>query len=134
MSEETTVIDGSRAPMGRLASHVAKKALKGEEVAVVNCQDVVITGNKSAVHKEFGEKRNKTGSTQQGPRHRRKAELIVKRTIRGMLPDHRQGRGREAWRRIKCYKNIPHELEGKDLIKLDTKKRIKETKVNELEK
>jgi ribosomal protein L13 len=37
---------------------------------------------------------------------------MVKRTIRGMLPNHRFGRGREAFKRIKCYSGVPKEFEN----------------------
>lgn len=128
------IIDGAEISMGRLASYAAKQALKGDEVHVVNCGDTVITGNKLSVHKEFRQKRNKTGDTQQGPKQIRKSERIVKRAIRGMLPDHRQGRGREAWKRIRCYKEMPSKFEGHDIDKLDEGNKIKKVKVRKLEK
>ena len=35
------IIDGTGLVAGRLASYTAKEALKGEEIAVVNCSDVI---------------------------------------------------------------------------------------------
>ncbi|MFB6246127.1 MAG: 50S ribosomal protein L13 [Candidatus Pacearchaeota archaeon] len=128
------IIDGAGISMGRLATYAAKQSLKGDEIHVVNCGDTVITGNKWTVHSEFREKRNKVGDTQQGPKHIRKAERIVKRAIRGMLPGHRQGRGREAWKRIRCYKEIPQAFEGQEMEKLDKGNKIKKVKVRNLEK
>ena len=126
------IIDGRGIVMGRLASHVAKEALKGEEISVVNCSEVVITGNKKTMEREFAEKRSKFGSSQKGPKHHRTSEKIVKRAIRGMLPNHRVGRGREAFSRIKCYNEIPKELEEKEVMKLKQDKKIKMNKVKEL--
>ena len=40
------IIDGKGAILGRLASYAAKQALKGEEIVVLNCEEVIITGNK----------------------------------------------------------------------------------------
>jgi len=128
------IIDGKDAVMGRLASHVAKEALKGEELVVVNCSEVVITGNKKTVEREFLEKRGRFGSSQKGPKIHRSSEKIVKRSIRGMLPNHRVGRGRDAFKRIKCYDKVPKEFEGKDLIRLKQGKKIKTNKVKKLNK
>lgn len=105
------IIDGKNAVLGRLASYSAKELLKGEEIVVVNCNQVIITGSRKNIEKEFQEKRSKVGSGQKGPKHHRASEKIVKRTIRGMLPNYREGRGREAYKRLKCHAGIPKELE-----------------------
>lgn len=128
------IYDGKGIVMGRLAVQVAKDALRGEEVSVVNCNEIIITGNKKTFEKEFKEKRSKFGSSQKGPKIHRSSEKIVKRAIRGMLPDHRKGRGREAFKKIKTYNEIPPELEGKKFIKIKQNKKIKTNKVKELAK
>jgi len=128
------IIDGNDAVLGRLASYAAKESLKGEEIAIVNCSEIIITGNRKRIEEEFLEKRSRFGSSQKGPIHSRKTEKIVKRTIRGMLPNYREGRGREAWKRIKCYEKIPKELEGKNFIELKNENKIKTNKVSEFTK
>ena len=105
------IIDGSGAVLGRLASFVAKEALKGEEFVILNCDKVIITGNRKMVEKEFEKKRTKVGSGQKGPKVPRTSEKIVKRAIRGMLPNHRQGRGKDIFKKIKCYSGVPKEFE-----------------------
>ncbi|MEK6817271.1 MAG: 50S ribosomal protein L13 [Nanoarchaeota archaeon] len=125
------IIDGANMVLGRLASYIAKESLKGEELAIVNCSEIIITGNKDEIKKEFQEKRSRFGSSQKGPKHHHKSEKIVKRTIRGMLPNYREGRGREAWKRIRCYDKIPRELEGKEFVKLEKENKIKINKVKE---
>ncbi|MBI2003986.1 50S ribosomal protein L13 [Candidatus Pacearchaeota archaeon] len=125
------IIDGSGMVLGRLASYAAKESLKGEEIAIVNCSDILITGNRKRIEKEFLEKRSRFGSSQKGPKHPRKTEKIVKRTIRGMLPNYREGRGREAWKRIRCYDKIPKEFEEKKLILLKKENKIKTNKIKE---
>ena len=110
------IVDGTGAVLGRLASFVAKEALKGEEFVILNCDKVIITGNRKMVEKEFAEKRTKIGSGQKGPKVSRTSEKIVKRAIRGMLPNHRKGRGKEIFKKIKCYSGIPKELEGEKKI------------------
>ena len=49
------IIDGKNAILGRMASYVAKEALKGEEVVVVNCEEVIITGNKKDIKEKSEE-------------------------------------------------------------------------------
>lgn len=111
------IIDGKNAVLGRLASYAAKEALKGEEIVILNCDQIIITGNKKNIREEFEEKRRKVGSGQKGPKHSRGSEKMVKRAIRGMLSDHRKGRGKIAYRKIKCYIGIPREFqESKKII------------------
>ncbi len=128
------IIDGSGAVLGRLASYSAKEALKGEEIAIINCSEIIITGNRNSIKEDFHKKRSRVGSSQKGPKHPHKAEKIVKRTIRGMLPNYREGRGREAWKRIKCYDKIPKELEGKKFVEIKKDNKIKTNKVSEFTK
>ena len=51
-----------------------------------------------------------------------------------MLPNYREGRGREAWKRIKCYDKIPKELDGKEFIQLKKENKIKTNKIKEFTK
>ncbi len=125
------IIDGKNIVLGRLASYVAKELLKGEEISVVNCNEIIITGNKKDIERNFKEKRSRFGSSQKGPKHHKTSEKIVKRAIRGMLPDHRMGRGKVAFKKVKCYNKIPKELEGKDVSKFETGKKSKFSRVRE---
>lgn len=128
------IIDGKNAVLGRLASYVAKEALKGEEFVIVNCEGVIITGNKKDIKNKFHEKREKVGSGQKGPKHSRLIERIVKRAIRGMLSNHRKGKGKEAYRRIKCYVGIPKEFEDSEKIFLEEKNKNKYISIKEISK
>lgn len=110
------VIDGKDAVLGRLASYVAQEALRGEEIAILNCGQIKITGNKRFIQEDFEAKRGRVGTTQNGPKVSRTSEKIIKRVIRGMLPNYRTGRGRDAFKRIKCYNSIPQEFEDKKKI------------------
>ncbi len=125
------LIDAKGAVLGRLSAYVAKEALKGEEVKVFNCDEVIITGNKKSIKSDFETKRSRVGHSQKGPKHHAPSFKIVKRSIRGMLPNHREGRGRVAYKNIMCYSSIPKEFQGKDLISLDFGKKIKYSKVSE---
>jgi len=128
------VIDGKNAILGRLASHVAKEALKGEEIIILNCDQIIITGNKKNIKESFEIKRGRVGSSQKGPKHSETSEKIVKRTIRGMLPDHRKGRGKIAYKKIKCYVGIPKEFQDSKKIVGGKEKRTKFSQVKEFTK
>ena len=127
------IIDGTGAVLGRLSSFVAKEALQGEEIVVVNCNEVIISGNKKTTEEEFFRKRSRHGSSQKGPIHIKVSERIVKRAIRGMLPNHREGRGKIAFARIRCYNKVPAEYEEKKKIEMKVEK-LKYSKVGGLNK
>ncbi|MFH1590408.1 MAG: 50S ribosomal protein L13 [archaeon] len=111
------IIDATDLVLGRLATVTAKKALLGEEVAIVNAGKAIITGSKKQVLTHYREHSEK-GSMRKGPFFRRQPERFVKRAIRGMLP-YKQAKGRVALDRIKCYRGIPKEFEGKSIISLE---------------
>ena len=128
------IIDGKNAVLGRLASYAAKESLKGKEVIILNCEHVIITGNKKRIKKDFEEKRNRFGSSQKGPKHSRISEKIVKRAIRGMLPNFRKGKGRLVFKRIKCYNKIPKEFQDVEKIVAGKEKKCRFLQVKELSK
>jgi large subunit ribosomal protein L13 len=128
------IINGKGQILGRLASYVAKESLKGEDIAILNSEEIVISGNKKTTEREFLEQRDRVGHSQKGPKHHATTIKVVKRTIRGMLPNFRIGRGSDAFKRIKCHIGIPKEFEGKPIINLPTPKKIKIYKVREFVK
>ncbi|MBS3080327.1 50S ribosomal protein L13 [Candidatus Pacearchaeota archaeon] len=132
---EKIFINGEGAIMGRLCSFAAKKALEGKEIVVVNSEKVVVSGNKKDIIKEYGEMRKKgKGHSLKGPRYSRMPYKMLKRAIRGMLPNHRKGIGKEAYLRIKCYNGLPEEFKDKEMIKITTPKKIKYIILEELSK
>jgi len=128
------IIDGKNAVLGRLASYAAKVALKGEEIIILNCEQIIITGNKRKIKEAYKEKRKKIGSGQQGPKYSRLSERIVKRAIRGMLPNFRKGRGKEVYKKIRCYVGVPKEYEDKKKIISGKEKKTKFIRVQDLKK
>jgi len=116
------IVNAEGAVVGRLGTLVAKQALMGNKVAVVNVEKAVVTGNKDVLEEIYLTKRRIGGTSQKGPYYSKNPEKIVKRAIRGMLP-WKTTRGKEAFKRIKCYVGIPVEYANKDMIEL--KKLIK---------
>ena len=127
------VIDGKNATLGRLASYAAKKALMGNKIAIVNCENVVVVGGPRSTILDYREKRSKGGASLQGPFFPKNPERIVKRTIRGML-SYKQGRGKAALDRVKCYNGVPEDYEEKKMIHAGKSKNAKTIKLGELSK
>lgn len=116
------VIDAENGMKGRIASFAAKQALLGNEIVVVNSEKALISGDEKMNLADFKFQRGiNTIKPTKGPFFSRDPEKIMKRAIRGMLPDYRKGRGREAWKRIKCYMGIPEEFKNEKTIKIETK-------------
>jgi large subunit ribosomal protein L13 len=121
---EKIFIDAENAVRGRVASFAAKKALQGFEVNVVNSEKALISGSNKNIIKEFKELRALNSiNPGKGPLVSKNPEKIMKRCIRGMLPDYRTGRAREAWKRIKCYIGVPEEFKKEKLIKTSEKEK-----------
>ncbi|MEK6835395.1 MAG: 50S ribosomal protein L13 [Nanoarchaeota archaeon] len=111
------IINAQDTILGRLASYVAKKALLGENVEIVNCEKAVITGGKKNILEKY-KARVKRGNPFKGPYFPRRADMIVRRAIRGMLP-RKKARGRDAYKNIKCYLGIPENLKNETFITLE---------------
>lgn len=107
-------IDAHNAILGRLASIVAKQLLAGETIIIVNAEKAIITGDPKRIKEKYFERRSR-GSPQHGPFFPKKAEMIVRRTIRGMLP-YKTNRGRAAVMRLRVYSGVPQNVEGAERI------------------
>lgn len=61
----TTIINGEGLLLGRMASIVAKRALNGETIAIVNAEKAIISGSRARVLSLYGQKRSR-GSREGG--------------------------------------------------------------------
>lgn len=105
-----TVVNADGLVLGRMASKIAKRLLRGEEMVIVNAEKSVISGrirNKVTEAKEFLE----VGGVGRGPYHYRRPDRIVRKTVRGMLP-FKQPKGKQAYKRLKVFIGIPEELKN----------------------
>jgi len=116
------IIDATGAAMGRIATFAAKQALLGKEVAIVNCENAVITGRKSAIMETYKTKRSRGGYAQKGPYFPSSTEMIFKRTIRGMLP-WKIARGKKAFKLVKCFNGLPAEYAASEKISFKSAKK-----------
>lgn len=111
------VIDATNLILGRMATEVAKKALLGEKVDIVNCENAVISGNRAQILEKYKHKIER-GAPATGPFFPRTPERLVKRTIRGMLP-YKQYKGKIAYKQIKCYAGTPEKLKNEKFHKIE---------------
>ncbi len=105
------VIDGKNAILGRLASRIAKQLLSGESISIVNAEKIIITGSPQSIKEKYLARRSR-GSAHHGPFFPVRPDLIVRRTVRGMLP-YKTNRGRGAFKRLRVYVGVP---EGVDEV------------------
>src|SRR3989338_6854025 len=131
MKEKEIVIDASGAVLGRMAAFAAKKALLGNNVVIVNCNDILLTGNRKSIIREYYDARKKGGASLKGPFFPKHPYRIVKRTIRGML-NYQQGRGLKAFKRVMCHDSVPKEYENTEKVSLKMEIRTTSMKLNEL--
>ena len=123
-----TVIDANGMILGRLASIIAVRLLKGEKINIINCEKSIRSGKKSSIYKEYNDS-IKRGSKEHGPYFPKRPERIMKRTIRSMLP-YKKERGRNAMLNLKIYIGIPSSLnnEKKEIIDNAKKTRLSNKK------
>ncbi len=126
------IIDGSEAVFGRVCSFVAKKALSGYEIEIVNSEKVIITGNRNEIVRKYNSLVEKGGHSLKGPKILKTPYRILKRGIRGMLPDFRRGIGRDAFKKVKCHNGVPEELKDEKMIKINAPKKFKYIELGEL--
>lgn len=103
--DDFKVVDGSDHIMGRLASIIAKRLLKGEKIAVVNAENIIVSGDFYSALKEWKEFLE-VGKYRKGPFHPRRPDTIFRSVVRGMLPREKH-KGRAAFKRLKVYIGVP---------------------------
>ncbi|MBN1386530.1 50S ribosomal protein L13 [Candidatus Woesearchaeota archaeon] len=107
------IVDATDLIVGRMATRIAKMALLGEKVDVVNCEKAIITGSRRQILARYFQKRN-FGEPLKGPVQFRMPDRFVRRIIRGMLP-HKKEKGKVAFKRIMCYIGVPDEFKDQKL-------------------
>ena len=105
------ILDATDLILGRIASFAAKKALLGENIDIINCENAIITGNKYQIFAKYKNKKRR-GIPTKGPFFPKMPDMFVKRTIRGMLP-YKKEKGEIALKRITCYIGVPDQFKDK---------------------
>lgn len=107
------IVDATDLIVGRLGTVVAKKALLGEEITIVNSEKAVISGKKSVVLDRIKTRVNR-GIPSKGPHFIRSPDRLLKRMIRNMMP-YKQPKGEAAFKRITCWIGVPEEYKDKKM-------------------
>jgi len=114
---KSAVVDATGAIAGRLASHLAKRLMQGETIVVVNAERALITGSPSAIKARYDFKTT-VGTRRKGPFPSRMPHLLLKRTVRGMIPYQRPN-GRAALKRLTCHIGVPPQLSKEKIEKIE---------------
>jgi len=113
LESDYKIINAEGLILGRMASIIAKRLLKGEKIAVVNAEKAIISGKKKSKVREAKEFLE-VGHPGKGPMHPRRPDRILRRTIRGMLP-YKQPKGKQAYKRLRVFIGIPEELKNREM-------------------
>ncbi len=99
-------IDAKNAIMGRLFTYVAKQALLGNTLHIVNCEHMVISGRAEVIRERYYKRMFDLGMPNKGPHISRLPDKFAKRMIRNMVP-YKQQRGKDALARIRFHIGVP---------------------------
>ncbi len=128
VKNEHIVVDGTNLIAGRLSSHVAKLLLKGNRVSIVNCEEIMLSGTRSNIIKEYKDflKIASIIHPDHGPFHPRRPDTIITRMIRGMLP-RKKPSGITAHKRLRAYIGAPKQLKSLKKTQFDKAKITRST-------
>ena len=122
-SSQTIIVDGTNLIAGRLCSHVAKLLLEGNRVAIVNSENIMISGNRESIiesYRKFLEIAS-INNPKFGPFHPRRPDTIITKMVRGMLPK-KSSSGKAALKRLRAYLGVPNELRSLTRTQFDDAK------------
>ena len=112
---QTYVFDADGLVLGRLASTVADMLLKAaradrdDKVVIINSEKAIVSGSSTSVLQNYHDK-YALNHARKGPFYPRMPDMILKRTVRGMLPYQRKSSGRRALRNLRVEIGCPHHL------------------------
>jgi large subunit ribosomal protein L13 len=90
--------------------------MDGEEVVVLNAEKIIVTGERAEVLKDFKHKVDLGEVTKRkGPFYPRRADLLFKRCVRGMIPRYTTT-GREAYRALKVLVGAPKQFDDVEKV------------------
>ena len=112
---EYQLYDATNKILGRFCSQIAKRALLGEYIVIINAKDAIISGTKRDIHEKHLAKLNISTATnpRKGPFHERRPDTFMRRVIKQMLP-RKKLRGKEALKRVNVYiTDIPERFKSR---------------------
>ncbi len=112
---EYQLLDATDKILGRFCSQVAKRALLGERIVIINAKDAIISGNQRDIHEKYLAKLNISTATnpRRGPFWPRRPDTFMRNVVKKMLP-RKKLRGKEALRLVHIYiSDIPERFKNR---------------------
>ncbi|MCJ7450748.1 MAG: 50S ribosomal protein L13 [Candidatus Nanohaloarchaeota archaeon QJJ-9] len=103
------IVDAENHVLGRLATSLVEELKDGKEIDVINGEKAIVKGNPDDIIEKYQGKHDR-GTRHFGPYFPKDPEKIVKRTVRGMLPDNKEGE--KMLKKLKVHKDNPSNEEG----------------------
>lgn len=103
MVAQWKIFDAKDQILGRFCSQIAKLALLGEHIVIINGKDAVVSGRRNQILKKYIHLHyiGDIANPHHGPFFNNRPDTFIRQKIRFMLP--RRNRGREALGRIHVY-------------------------------
>ena len=122
-SRQSITVDGTNQIAGRLCSHITKLLLNGNRVTIVNSENIMVSGDRKMVIKQYKEFLEISSVTNPkfGPFHPRRPDTMITRMVRGMLPKNKSS-GKTALKRLRAYLGVPNELKSKKCMQFEDAK------------
>ncbi len=117
LDETTYVFDADGLILGRLASASAELLLKAarehrdDKVIIINAEKAIVSGRPRSVLDTYHAK-YALNHARKGPFYPRMPDMILKRSVRGMLPYQKKSSGRRALRNLRVEIGCPSHLAG----------------------
>lgn len=110
------VIDANNLVLGRLASIVAERALKGEKIDIVNAEKAIVIGHEDSLVEKWKRRigLSAKGNPAKGPKFPKRPDRMLRKAIAGMLPTE-SIRGRKALKRVRVFIDVPEKLASAEL-------------------
>lgn len=119
---QNIIVDGTNMIAGRLCSYVAKLLIDGNRVSIVNCENIMLTGDRDAIIKSYRRflEIASINNPKFGPFHPRRPDTMITKMVRGMLP--KKPSGKTAFKRLRAYLGVPNELKSMTTKQFDDAK------------
>ena len=90
---EYQLLDATDKILGRFCSQVAKRALLGERIVIINAKDAIISGNQRDIHEKYLAKTNISTATnpRRGPFWKRRPDTFMRQVVKKCCPERSFG-------------------------------------------
>ena len=104
-------VDASNLVAGRLSSKVAKSMINGETVVIVNAENAILVGRREEIVAKYKKRIDARvlSNPHFGPKYERIPSTMLKRMIKGMLPNRKKTAER-IMKQVKIYNGVPKDL------------------------